>query len=667
MKRTSCYLLLFLATLWSSSLLAQQPEERSISQAEKKIVIDGILDEWTSAQELAVDVTPDGKKLAPSADLAVSTWFTFDAENFYVAVKAMDDRPEFPEGGRRPGFSERGPRPGFSERGQQSEFAERGGRSADGFLLTLADPSNGNESERFLTFYFSKRGNMPVKALVNRNGEPFLQASIGDVQLKIVADSGQKSIVYEAAIPWKYVPFFRPFLQPNLGINLSYIDFDAGQKKVVQLFSDPDYDSPFSNKRKASAFRFVPRLPERPEFQALLSVNHFYEDQEKKISLGINSPSAFQDWQVRFVLTSSEGNVASKQSLSFEKGMNILSFPIETKNQPSGLYDLSLGVLDDKGAFRYSDNTQFFLLNKKEFESFGSKLADIQKGDLFQKDAIFRESLATLEIRLQWIKQMTDDPAPLVDLDSLHQWNDEMKELFRNVDEGKPALFPPGMPARLAYRSESDHSLKAYSVLIPANYDPKKSCPLLVTLSTGGADDRVALAGVNLPYSPPRKKETGFDLIVLSPQARALSDWYVGDSAKEVIECIGHLKKLYTVDEKRIAVDGFGIGGYGAWRIGLLHPQIFKAVIVRSGRIAPADPVKGDNILDLLSQRTDQNFLIIQGDKDEMAPVEDVRKGVARMQELKMNVEYVEVKGEGYGDYNKWPDILNWLKNALAK
>jgi len=640
MKRTSCYLLLFLATLWTSSLLAQQPEERSIFQADRQIVVDGVLDEWVSMKETPVDLTPDGKKLAPSADLAVTARFAFDAENLYVAVKAMDDRPEFPE---------------------------RAFRAVDGFLLTVADFAKESDGGRFLTFYFSKRGNVPVRAIVSRNGESFPQASVGDIQLKIVVDSGQKSIVYEAAVPWKYIPFFRPFLQPNLGMNLSYIDFDPGQRKVVQLLADPDYESPFSNKRKTLVFSFVTRPPERPEFQALIGVNHFYEDQEEKIRLGINSPSAVEGWVLRFVLTSSEGNIASKQSLSLEEGMNILSFPIEVKNQPSGLYDLSLGILNDKGAFRYSDNVQFFVLNRKEFESFSAKLADIQKGDLIQKDEIFRESLPTVEIRMQWIKQMADDPAPYVDLESLDQWNDEMKELFRNLEGGKSALFPPGIPARLAYRSETDQSLKAYSVQIPPNYDPKKSYPLLVTLSTVRADDRATLASVNLPFPPPGKKESEFDLIALSPQAQPLSDWYAGDSAKAVIECIGHLKKLYSVDEKKIAIDGIGLGGYGAWRIGLLHPQMFRAVIVRSGRIAPLGPVKGENILDLLSRGTDQNFLIIQGESDEMAPVEDVRKAVARMRELKMNVEYVEVKGEGYGDYNKWPDILKWLKDALAK
>jgi predicted esterase len=640
MKTAKCYLLFFWGLFWTFSLLAQQPEEAQIFQTDKKIVIDGNLDEWSASKELPVDSMPDGKKLAPSADLGVTARFTFDAENFYAAVRAVDDRPEFPERDRR---------------------------SSDGFLLTFTDPSKGNESDRFLTFGFSMRGKEEVKVLLNRNGESFLQNSIGDVQLKIVVDSVQKSIIYEVGIPWKYIPGFRPFLQQKWGVNLIYIDYDGGQRKVVQLFPDPNYDTELSNKRKAVVFRFIPHLPEVPEFQALLVVNHFYEDQEKKISLAVNSPSAFQDWEVRFIISSPDGNMPSKKSLSFEKGMNILSLPIDSENHPSGLYDLSLGILDDKGALKYTENAQFFQLNKKEFEALESKVADVKKGDLFLKDAIFRESLPALEIRLQWIKQLIEDPAPFADLESLQQWNGEMKELFKIVDEGKPALFPPGRMARLAYRSEIDNSLQPYSVLVPDNYDQKKSFPLLVTLHTGGVDDRGAMASMAFPYYGPRSRKSEVDFIILAPLARGVFDPYVGDSAREVIECIGHLKKLYNIEEKRIAIDGFSMGGYEAWRISLLNPEMFKAVIVRSGRTSLPDSGKGENIFDLLDRRTALNFLIIHGDQDEISPVEDVRKAVARMQELKMKVKYIEVKGAGHGDYNKWPDILSWLKEVLQK
>lgn len=640
MKTPKPYLILFLSIFGAFSLIAQQPEERSILQADKKIVVDGNLDEWAAIEELSVDLTPDGKKLASSADLAVTARFTFDAENFYAAVKAMDDRPELSERSRRPG---------------------------DGFLLTFTDPSQGNESDRFLTFGFSRRGKEEVKVLLNRKGEFFPQNSIGDAQLKIVIDSMQKSIVYEVAIPWKYIPSFRPFVQQQWGVNLSYTDVDGGQRKVVQLFSDPNYDAELSDKRKGLVFRFVPHLPEAPEYQALLNVNHFYQEQEKKISLAVNSPSAVQGWEVRFILTSPDGNIASKKSLSFEKGMNVLSFPIDTENHPSGLYDLSLGILDDQGTLKYSDNAQFFQLNKNEFEASETKVADIKKGDLFLQDAIFRESFPTLEIRLQWIKQTMEDPAPFADLDSLQEWNGETKELFRIVDEGKPALFPPGRPARLAYRSEIDNTLQAYSVLIPVKYDQKKPWPLLVTLHDAGVDDKGALAGISFPYYGPRKNGGGVDFIILAPLARGLADWYVGDSAREVIECIGHFKKLYNVDEKRIALDGFSMGGYGVWRISLLNPEMFKAVIVRSGRTSPPGPVKGENIFDLLDKGTALNFLIIHGDQDEIGSVADVRKAVAKMQELKMKVKYIEVKGAGHSDYNKWPDILSWLKGNLAK
>jgi predicted esterase len=667
MKTAKHYLLFFLVLFWTFPLLALQSQEHRIFQTDKKIVIDGNLDEWANFEELPIDLMPDGQKLAPSPDLTVAAQFTFDAENFYVGVKAIDDEPEFPERGGRSGYSRRGARPEFSERGGQPEFPERSVWQSDGFWLTFVDSSPGSEGDRFLTVGFTMRGSEPVTMVIYRNGESFPQSPIGDVQSKIVVDSNQKSIVYEAEVPWKYVSFFRPFLKKKCRINLIYIDHDKKKRTIVQLFPDPGYDSRMSHKRLGLVFDFIPHSPTEPEFESLLDVDHFSQDEEKKINLAINSPTDVQDWEVRFILSSREGNVPSKKSLSFSKGMNILSFPIDTANQPTGLYDLSLGVLDDHGALKFSDDAQFFLLNKKEYESLESKLAEVKKGDLYLKDAVFRESIPTLEIRLQWIKQLVEGPAPWADLESLREWNQEARELFKNVDAGKPALFPPGVTVRMAYRSEIDNSLQPYSVLIPFNYDEKKPWPLLVTLHDVGADDRRALASISFPYSRPQKKDSGVNFIVLAPLARGLSDWYVGESAQEVLDCISQFKKLYNVDEKKMAIDGFYMGGYGAWRTALLHPDMFKAVVVRSGRTSPPGSVKGENILDLLDRGKALDFLIVHGNDDEIAPVEDIRKAVARMEELKIRVKFIEVKRAGHRDYNRWPDILEWLKDIIGK
>jgi len=141
---------LFVSFLITSSLYAgleqQQREELTILQTDQKIVIDGILDEWSDVKEIPVILSPDGKEVEPSSDIAVKAKFTYDAANFYAAVEATDDYFEFPS---------------------------RSWRYGDGFYLTFIDPYEGDESDRFYTFGFSLEGEEKIKLLVNRDGEYF--------------------------------------------------------------------------------------------------------------------------------------------------------------------------------------------------------------------------------------------------------------------------------------------------------------------------------------------------------------------------------------------------------------------------------------------------------------------------------------------------------------
>ncbi len=156
-------------------------------------------------------------------------------------------------------------------------------------------------------------------------------------------------------------------------------------------------------------------------------------------------------------------------------------------------------------------------------------------------------------------------------------------------------------------------------------------------------------------------------MIVIAPKARGLSDWYTGDSGKEVIECINHIESLYNIDEKNIILDGFSMGGYGAWRLSLLNPQLFKAVIIRSGAISPPSHIEGENILDLLDRGKDLNFFIVHGDKDNAVSVKNSREAVQKLVELRINHKYIEVKGASHISYNKWEEIFDWLKTIISK
>ncbi len=656
-----------LAVTGNLALSAQPAEKPQIFQADKKIVVDGKLDDWAGIQQWPVNLAIDGTRLEPSADLAVMARLAFDAEYFYAAVEAKDDILNFPQ---------------------------RGAWFGDAFFLVFVEPSEESESSSFIVFGFTLREGEPTKVVVNRDGEPFPQAFTKDIQLKIVPGADKKSFVAEAAVPWVYIPFFRPFLQPEWGINLEYTDVDAGKRKSVQLVTDPNSERDVPKRSRGMVFQFVSHLPQAPEFQSLLNASHFYLESERKIRLAVQSPSAQRGWQLTTVLSSAQGTQMSKQDLAFDKRMNVVDFPIEIEKPATGHYDLSLGIIDDKGVLKFTEDKQFFLVEKTELDARAAKLNEIKKGEAFQKDEVFRESLPTLEIRLKWIQEFVADAPPFAPLDRLEQWNEEMNDLFRSMEDGKPALFPNGRVVRLAYRASGDGPLKPYSAFIPEWYDPKTPLPLLVTLS-GDPEGEQTLGGLAAAYYGPAGKKRAGDLILLAPEPENPSGWYVGEAGQEVVDSINHLKKLYKVKEKSIVLDGSGRGAYGALRLAFLNPDMFRGVMNRMGIFTPPADAGIENLLDLAARASSQNILIVQGQLDqpglpdqigpmgEMGTREDARDFAAKLRQLGMNVRLIEAKAGGdrngrggpeagpggrggFGVSSSWDDIAGWLKDLLG-
>lgn len=475
----------------------QQPDVLHITQTDRKIVIDGNLDDWKGVKEVPVNFTMEGEKITSSSDIAVTARFTFDSKNFYVAVKAIDDTFEFPN---------------------------RSWRYGDGLYVTFIDSYQGNQSDRFYTFGFSKQGKELVKVLVNRDGTYFPKVSIEDVELEVILDRIQKSITYEISIPFKYILPFKPFLQSKWGINLIYVDRDQNQREILQLFPDTEYDTELSNERKGEIFKIINHSPGNPKFQTLIKASHFYHDAEKSITTAINSPFDASGWKIQYELSSASMNVSTIKDITLKKGMNLFTFNIDKKDYPSGIYDLSLGIIDAKGFLKFSENNTFFILNRDEFENGENSIVKIKEGELFLSDKVFRNSIPTLEIRFKWIREFMEKAPPFADIGLLIRWYQEMNFLLENVEKGKPALFLLGRVGRLAHRSKIDETLQPYSVYIPENYDGKKPLPLFVTLHGSGVDEENTILNVARVYLEVRIRKKVGKMIILSPKGRGLSD-----------------------------------------------------------------------------------------------------------------------------------------------
>lgn len=616
-------------------LSLQLPFEKKIYQAEKAFVIDGDLNEWVTVPQIPIVYSPSGQTIEPDRNISVLARFTFDSENFYAAVEVKDD---------------------------VLKFKNRSWRYGDGFLLTFIDPFQGNQSDRFYSFGISKDGNRDVFLLVNKDGEYFPRVRLDDLELVIKPDQTQNTLVYELRMSLDYLYPFKPFIHQKWGVNLTYADSDGSGRKILQLYPDTNYDTERNNLRKGAIFGFVSRIPSgKTEFQVLLDATHYYNDSQREITYALNSPEMTSDWTLKYFQSHASSKKSDEKKIDLQRGLNIFKLFIPGGQDPSGLYYLSLGILDDQNKLVHTEDKQYYLLNRDEISGFRAKIDEVKDSEYFSKDEVFRESLPTLEIRLQWMADYMENAQPYAFIQEFYSWYQDFKFLLKNVEENKPALFPPGRIARLAHRSEIDGTLQPYSVYVPDFYDGKNPLPVILTLHGSGVDEQETI----LTVAQKIVGEGRMKVMVLAPKARGLSDWYLGDSGVDVLECLAHLKKLYKIDGEKIILDGFSMGGYGAWRLAFMNPELFCAVIIRSGAIKPPPGIKGDNILDLYTSKKNLDILMIHGDKDEAVSVDNARKMAVRLKELGEDFRYIEVKDAGHGDYDKWSDIFKWLRDII--
>lgn len=618
---------------------ARAEQNRKIHQTEGKISIDGSLADWQGIEAFPVNRSATGETDAVSGDIRVFARFTFDAKRFYAAVEVRDDILEFPS---------------------------RSWRYGDGLLLTFLDPRRGSPSDSFATFGISLEDNKPVFVLLNRDGTYFPPASLNDILFRIEADPKAGAMVYELAIPFSQLQPFRPFLHPVWGINLVYADRDQGDRQILQLHPDPEYDTEYSRMRRGELFDFIPRPAERAEAQGVLNAGFYFDDAPKVLLLGIQSPAGGEEWTLRYHLISPDTSTSGRDTLRIPEGLNRLEWTLAGGEYPSGAYTLSVALIDGRGSLRFTQDNPFVVLNREDMERYKARHLDAQNSEEYIRDPRFRSSLPTYAIRLEWISRFMAESAPYAAAASLLQWIDDLEFLAERLAKGQPALFLNGRIGRLAHRSAIDGTLQPYSLYVPDSLGPDEALPLYVVLHGSGVDETWTIRSTAQALFEQRFRGNAGRMFVLAPQARGLSDWYVGDSERDVLECVAHVKNLYNIDETRIILDGFSMGGYGAWRLGLKQPQVFKAVVVRSGAVSPPPGRPGGSILDLIRPGISTGFLVVHGAKDNAVPVDNARSAVRKLEEAGIDVTYLELKDAAHGDYDKWGDILAWLKGKIG-
>lgn len=143
----------------------------------------------------------------------------------------------------------------------------------------------------------------------------------------------------------------------------------------------------------------------------------------------------------------------------------------------------------------------------------------------------------------------------------------------------------PGEPHRVMVTSEGQTPAIAYSVLLPPEYSPFHSYPVLIALRAREFSTEQALqwwGGTPQAIGPAMRR--GY--IVIAPEyaeERQTDYTYSANAHQVVIESLRDARKRFNVDSNRVFLAGHGMGADAAFDMGMAHPDEFAGVIPIGG------------------------------------------------------------------------------------
>lgn len=132
-------------------------------------------------------------------------------------------------------------------------------------------------------------------------------------------------------------------------------------------------------------------------------------------------------------------------------------------------------------------------------------------------------------------------------------------------------------PVIRAYRSRVDGSVQPYMAFVPASYNAHQPVRLDVTLHGTNrgmvevqfmSHRQISMGSMILPQ---------VDFLQIEVLGRTNNAYrYAGET--DVFEAVAATRRHYAVDENRIILRGFSMGGSGTWHLGLQHPDYWAAI-----------------------------------------------------------------------------------------
>jgi pimeloyl-ACP methyl ester carboxylesterase len=218
-----------------------------------------------------------------------------------------------------------------------------------------------------------------------------------------------------------------------------------------------------------------------------------------------------------------------------------------------------------------------------EVAAFGREIAELRDAsrskpevlDLLPDVEIFHKAILWA---LEYREFHSDNEVKKVRLALLAEGRKRLQEL----KAGKPTWTSATGPIVRGFRSRIDGSVQPYGLVVPASYNPGAPGKHRLDIWLHGRgeksselaflNDRMRSAG---PISPAHA-------FVLHPYGRYCNAFkFAGEI--DVLEALAHVRRHYPIDEDRVAMRGFSMGGAGCWQMAVHYPDRWVAAAPGAG------------------------------------------------------------------------------------
>ncbi len=200
-----------------------------------------------------------------------------------------------------------------------------------------------------------------------------------------------------------------------------------------------------------------------------------------------------------------------------------------------------------------------------------------------------------------------------------------------------------------------------YAVNVPANYDPAKRYQVRFQLHGGvagrdsnqprGAGEIGALSGAEQFY--------------VIPYAWNDAPWWSDDQALNLERIVDSLKRLYNIDENRVAAAGVSDGGTGAYFIAMRSTTPYASFLPLNAFImvlANGDIDDGRNFPNNLRNKP---LFVINGGRDRLYPISNVEPFTRHLMGAGIEIDY---HPQPNGEHNTawWPEMKDPFEKFVA-